>query len=39
MKMVEASGKKVSQLHNVIKNRDINLSPGSLLLLPVVRPT
>ena len=40
IKKVVASGKKkVNQLHSVISNRDINLSPRRLLLLAVVRPT
>lgn len=36
---LDSGQKKVNQLHNVISNRDMNLSAHRLLLMVVVRPT
>ena len=38
-KVLDNGRKKVSQLHSVISNRDINLRARRLLLLSVIRPS
>ena len=38
-KVINNGRKKVSQLHSVISNRDINVTANRLLLLSVIRPS
>ena len=39
MKLLDNGRENVNQLHKVISNRNINLSPLRLLLLSVIRPS
>ena len=38
-KLLDNGRKKVNQLHKVISNRNVNLSPHRLLVLSVIRPS